>query len=274
MIMALVCGLRKFRRLIPLIAVISLSFQLNACKTVENFGDVTGSLSASETLPSNPQDLQSYSAEWARRYEASPTNKTAAIRYARSLRALTQYSQAVAIMQNLALKNPNDMEILGEYGKALADAGRFQEAAEVLPRAHRPEMPNWRILSVQGSVADQLGDHAQAQDFYASALKIMPDEPTVLSNLGLSYALTKNLAKAEDTLRRAARQAGADMRVRQNLALILALEGKFKEAEAVSAQDLPPQDSADNVLAIRKMIAQSNIWKDIQLQSSKPAPHS
>jgi len=267
------CVIGRARRTGIVMAALTLAFHLGSCKAVQNFDDITGSISTTETLPTNPQALQTYSAELARRYEAAPTDKTTAMRYARSLRALTQFSQAVAVMQNIALKNPNDMEVLGEYGKALADAGRLQEAAEVLPRAHRPEMPNWRILSVQGSVADQLGNHDQAQGFYAAALKIMPNEPIILSNLGLSYALTKNLDKAEDTLRLAARQRGADMRVRQNLALVLALEGKFSEAEAVSAQDLSPQDSANNVIAIRNMIAQSNTWKDIQLQNGKAAPH-
>ena len=267
------CAPRRLKRATTLMAAFTLAFQLSACKTAQNFGqnfgDVTGSLSAPDKLPSKPDDLQAYSAAWGRKYEASPNDKTIAINYARSLRALTQFSQAVAIMQNIALKNPNDMDVLGEYGKALADVGRLQEAADVLTRAHRPEMPNWHILSVQGSVADQLGDHAQAQDYYAAALKIVPNEPTVLSNLGLSYALTKNLVQAESTLRLAAAQKTADIRVRQNLALVLALEGKFKEAETVSSQDLSPQDSANNVTAIRNMIAQSSTWKDIQLQSQK-----
>ena len=274
MTLDLLCGSRIFKRAGMVMVALTLAFPLNACKTSDHFGDITGSISSAETLPTNPQALQTYSAALGRQYEASPANKLIAMRYARSLRALTQYSHAVAVMQNIALKNPNDMEVLGEYGKALADAGRFQEAAEVLPRAHRPEMPNWHILSVQGTVADQLGDHAQAQNYYAAALKIMPNEPTILSNLGLSYALTKNLTKAEDILRLAASQRGADLRVRQNLALVLALEGKFKEAETVSAQDLSPQDSAENVLAIRNMISQSDTWKDIQVQGSKTTPHS
>ncbi len=45
---------------------------------------------------------------------------------------------------------------------------------------------------------------------YASALKIVPDEPSVLSNLGLSYLLTKDLKNAEETLRRAVAQPNAE----------------------------------------------------------------
>ncbi len=65
-------------------------------------------------------------------------------------------------------------------------------------QAHSPEDPDWRILSAQGAALDQLGRYDEARQYYASALRIAPDEPTVLSNLGLSYVLSKDLPKAED----------------------------------------------------------------------------
>lgn len=160
--------------------------------------------------------------------------------------------------------------MLGAYGKALADTSRLREAAEVLARAHTPERPNWSILSAQGAVADRLGDHDQAQAYYAAALKIVPAQPFVLSNLGLSYALSKKLPQAEKTLQEAAAQPGADSRVRQNLSLVLALEGKFDSAEEISRRDLSPKDAAANVKAIRRLIAQSSTWKQIQALDSKP----
>lgn len=86
----------------------------------------------------------------------------------------------------------------------------------------------------------------------------------MLSNLGLSYALSKQLALAESTLTTAASRPAADMRVRQNLALVLALQGKFEEAERWSRYDLSPIEAAENVASIRQMIAQSNSWREIQ----------
>jgi Flp pilus assembly protein TadD len=238
-----------------------------------NLSDITGSIGPSQDrpLPTSEPELRHYSEEWGQRYDSNPDNKIAAMNYARSLRALTQYAQAVAVMQRLAAKYPTDMAVLGAYGKSLADAGRLQEAADVLSRAHTPEHPNWSILSAQGSVADQLGDHTQAQAYYDAALKIKPDQPEVLSNLGLSYALAKRLPLAETTLEKAVAQPGADMRIRQNLALVLALQGKFNEAETISARDLAPIDAATNVAAIRQMISQSNTWQQIQKFDAKPA---
>jgi hypothetical protein len=86
----------------------------------------------------------------------------------------------------------------------------------------------------------------------------------VLSNLGLSYALTKRLPEAEQALREASASPIADARVRQNLALILSLEGKFAEAEQISRRDMTAEAAAANVAAIKQMIAQNDSWRDLQ----------
>ncbi len=232
--------------------------------------DVTGSIrSPSSELPKSESGVRAFAEQWGEKYRANPTDKTAGLNYAKALRALTQYSQAVAVLENLAIRNASDLDVLAAYGKALADAGRLQEAAEVLSKAHTPDRPNWSVLSSQGAVADQLGDNAAAQRFYLSALKIVPGEPGVMSNLGLSYALSKQLPLAEKTLREAAGNPRADQRVRQNLALVLGLQGKFEEAEALARRDLSAEDAAANIAGLRKMIAQSNTWRQIQ-QPQKP----
>jgi Flp pilus assembly protein TadD len=234
-------------------------------------GDVTGSIDSGSAPPASESqpDLRAEAATLGKRFDADPGEKIVSIAYARTLRALTQYSQAVAVMQAAAVKAPSDLEILSAYGKALADAGQLQQAAEVLSRSYTAERPNWSNMNVQGSVSDQLGDHAQAQKFYHDALKIAPGEPTILNNLGLSYALTKQLPLAEQTLRQAVGGPRADARMRENLALVLALEGEFAEAERVELQDLSAQAAADNVAAIRQMIAQSNSWRDIEALDAK-----
>jgi Flp pilus assembly protein TadD len=237
---------------------------LSGCNKT-SFSDVTGSIGASSSsLPKDEASLRQYSEEWGRRFDRNPSDRATAMTYARSLHALNQNAQAVAVLQGLAIQYPEDMKVLGAYGKALADAGQLKQAANVLQKAHTPERPDWSVLSTQGSIADQLGDHDGARGYYETALKIRPDEPSVLSNLGLSYALARNLPRAEETLRIAANQPGSDMRVRQNLALVLALQGKFGEAEELSRRDLSPADAAQNVASIRQMISQSDTWRDIQ----------
>ena len=262
---------RAFRKL-TLLAMTALPLCLTGCKSL-SMADMTASISKPDTVvPSAPEDLRRYTLAWEKRYESRPNDKETALAFARGLRAQGQYEQAVAVLQKTALRNPEDLDVLGGYGKALADAGRLSEAAEVLKQSHRPEKPNWSILSAQGSVADQMGDHGSAQAFYRESLKINPGEPAVLSNLGLSLALTKQLDQAEQTLRLANDHPKADARVRQNLALVLALQGKFTEAEAISARDVSAEQAAANVTTIRQMISQSNTWREIQKPDGKPAP--
>src|SRR4029079_18291091 len=102
------------------------------------------------------------------------------------------------------------------------------------------------ILSVQGTALDQLGRHEEARGYYTSALKIVPAEPSVLSNLGMSYMLSRDLPKAETALRQAYASPKANSKVRQNLGLVVGLQGRFAEAEQIAKSDLPPDDAAAN----------------------------
>lgn len=255
------------RRLV-VAGLIALSTAGCLTRSKADFDASYASMGGSSVSPTQEQWRQSAEA-WGRRFDASPGDAQAAIYYARALRATNQRAQAVAVLQQAAIRSPKDLKLLAAYGKALADAGRYKEANEVLGRAHAPERPNWGILSVQGAVADQVGDHALAQRYYDAALKIAPGEPTVLSNLGLSYALTKRLPEAEQALRQAEAHPSADARVRQNLALVLGLQGKLEEAEAVLRRDLPPDEISAALGTLRQMVAQPNSWAAIRRTERK-----
>ncbi len=257
-----------FRRL-ALGSVAALALTLGGCMG-RGSSDITGSLGGSGTdVAMTDRQWRAEAETWAQRYNASPTDRTASFRYARALRALGQQAQAVAILQNATLRNPQDLELLGAYRRALMEMGQLKQAEDVLSRAHLPERPDWRILSAQGAVADQLGDHPRAQGFYETALRINPGEPTIMSNLGLSYALSRRLPDAERVLSEASRHPRADARVRQNLVLVLGLQGRFKEAEQVAMTDLPPADAAKAMTQLRQMVSQPNSW-DMLRQGGQP----
>ncbi len=249
---------RQFSRASRLAGTVSsaiLLIGLAACQTSGPSPDITGSLgdtAESSRASADPRrDLETY----RERARANPKDADAALQYAKALRATGQRAQAVAVLEQATLAQPGNRALLAGYGRALADNGNFQQAFEVLGRAHTPEDPDWRILSAQGAALDQLDRHDEARQYYASALKIVPDEPSVLSNLGLSYLLAKELPKAEETLRRARERAPADMRVRTNLAVVVGLQGRQSEAETIMKADLPPQEGAANVASLKKLLA-------------------
>src|SRR5437879_3863103 len=229
-----------------------LSLALCGCHVTSY--DVTGSLGdkAESSRAADPRrDLDADQ----ERYRANPKDADAALQYGKALRVTGQKSQAVAVLEQATIANPSNKALLAGYGRALADNGNFQQAFDALGRAHTPDSPDWRILSAQGAALDQLGRFEEARQYYASALKIAPDEPSVLSNLGLSYVLSKDLPKAEETLRLAHSRAGGDPRVRANLALVVGLRGHMAEAEKIAKADLPPEEAAANVTQLKLLLA-------------------
>jgi Flp pilus assembly protein TadD len=229
-----------------------LAAGLGGCQTMS---DITGSVtSKAEPGPSAEADPRRAADAYGERYRANPKDAEAALAYGQALRATGQRAQAVAVLEQATIAHPGNKALMAGYGRALADNGNFQQAFDILSRAHSPDNPDWRILSVQGTALDQLGRHDDARRYYASALKIVPEEPSVLSNLGLSFMLTRELPKAEETLRRAYASGRADARVRQNLGLVIGLQGRFAEAETIVKADLPEDEAAANVAYLKQML--------------------
>jgi len=229
-----------------------LAAGLGGCQTMS---DITGSItSKSEPAPGADTDPRRAVDVYGDRYRANLKDADAALAYGQALRATGQRAQAVAVFEQATIAHPGNRALMAGYGRALADNGNFQQSFDVLSRAHSPDNPDWRILSVQGTALDQLGRHDEARRYYDSALKIAPEEPSVLSNLGLSYVLSKELPKAEEILRRAYAGGKADARVRQNLGLVVGLQGRFAEAETIVKGDLPPDEAAANVAYLKEML--------------------
>ena len=87
------------------------------------------------------------------RFRANPKDADAALQYGKALRATGQKAQAVAVLEQATIAHPGNKALLAGYGRALADNGNFQQAFDVLSRAHTPDDPDWRILSAAGSRA-------------------------------------------------------------------------------------------------------------------------
>src|SRR5580658_3162490 len=179
----------RLARLLASAAVAAIfAVGLCGCQTTS---DITGSL-GTKGEPAPDADPRRAVDVYGERYRANPKDADAALAYGQALRATGQRAQAAAVLEQATIAHPGNKELLAAYGRALADNGNFQQAFDTLTRAHSPDNPDWRILSVQGTVLDQLGRHEEARNYYNSALKIVPGEPSVLSNLGLSYVLSRD----------------------------------------------------------------------------------
>jgi Flp pilus assembly protein TadD len=200
----------------------------------------------------------------ADRYKDHPTDRQTMLGYARALGLAGRWPEAVAVLREGVLKTPGDKDIAAAYGKALASNGNFEEALKVVRQTNSDTTPDWRLLSAEGAILDQLNQPADARRAYEMALKISPDEPSVVNNLALSYLLTNEPKRAEELLRKAAASPRADGRIRQNLALALGLQGKFAEAEKIAVADLPKDEADANMAYLKDMMAQANSWQAIR----------
>lgn len=229
---------------------------------------------ASSTSSPAPRDLSAMSADelagivkvYGANYERRPKDKATGLAYASALQATGRNDQSLAVMQQVAIANPTDRDVLAAYGKALAAAGELPKALETVRRAQTPDRPDWRLLSAEGAILDQLGDREKARILYEKALVIEPNEPSVLSNLGMSSILANDLPAAERYLSRAVAQPGADARVRQNLALAVGLQGRFDEAETIAAAVLSPAEAQANIAYLRQMVSQRNTWAELKTE--------
>ena len=75
-------------------------------------------------------------------------------------------------------------------------------------------------------------------------------------------------AKAESLLRQAAAGDGSSPRIRQNLALVLGLQGKYDEAKLVAARDMPMSNASNNA----EILQQVTKLEPKAVPSSVPVP--
>ena len=220
---------------------------------------VTGSHQRRRSATNSETDPHQAAEVYGERYRANPKDADAALDYGQALRAIGQRSQAAAVLEQAAIAQSRQQGAACRLGPRIRRQRQFAAAFDVLGRAHSPDNPDWRILSVQGTTLDKLGRHEEARRYYASALKIVPDEPSVLSNLGMSYVLTKRAAESRgDVASCLCRDPRADARVRQNLALVVGLQGRFAEAEGIVKADLPSDEAAANVAYLKQMLGRKD----------------
>ena len=219
-----------------------------------------GQLGATDyaALPSDQR--QQTLAELTGRYKSNPRDRNVVIHYAAALRAAGQPQQAAAALEQAMSAYPNDVELSVAYAKALASMGSFDQSVAVLDRVIRPDAPDWNALLVKGASLDQMGRHGEARALYSQAATIAPGEAGIETNLGLSYAMTNELPMAEQHLRRAVQMRGATTQTRQNLALVVGLQGRFEECRAIYAAELPPEQVESNMAYVRALLTQQNRW--------------
>lgn len=201
---------------------------------------------------------------WSNEYQKDPANLDNTVSFMRALRAIGSHDRVREVATVSVPIHPDSHEILLELGRSMVAQERFEDAVQVLVRSADLSPPSDATpLAVLGLAFDRSEEHEKAQQAYEYALAREPGRATTLSNYGLSLAITGKLDAAETALRKAVEAPGADVRVRQNLALVLGLQGRFEDMVAIDP-DAPRRSIEANQRALRDMIAPQRNYDDLQ----------
>jgi len=180
------------------------------------------------------QELFAQAAFWSNEYNLNPADLEAALKLSAAVRKLGNPGRAVEITQTTRALYPRDPYLMAEFAAALIATERSGDALAILNEGLAITPSYGRLWSLKGAALDQQERYAEARQHYDRALRITPNDPNVMANIGLSHALSGDPATAEGWLRRAISMPNASDGVRQNLILVLQLQGKMDEAERLS----------------------------------------
>ena len=202
-----------------------------------------------ESLDRLPQAMRAY----ARVPKGHPLYLAARLRVARIMHQLGQKQEAIAELQRLTKEFPDDSRPFSLLGDILRVEKRWREAAEAYTaavRLHRKEgRKNWRLFYHRGIAFERAKMWEKAEKDFQRALKLRPDEPSVLNYLGYSLIERgERLKEALEMIRKAVQQRPNDGYIVDSLGWAYYRMGRYEDAvhELEEAVRLRPTDPVIN----------------------------
>ena len=200
-------------------------------------------------------------------------------------KALTKRNavEAVRYAELAVAMQPQSAEYRALLGQAYLMAGRFGSASTALA-------DSLSLSPGDGKVALNLALAQVADGDWQGAHRTLDSNSGSISvsDRGLALALAGDPVAAVDLMLPIARQPGADAKLRQNLALSLALAGRWQDAKVVASMDLSPTETdarlqewaafskpvgrADQVASLLGVSPSNDPGQPVALALNAPAP--
>lgn len=166
-------------------------------------------------------------------------SKRAAVSARKAEKAIARHhgGKAIAAAEVAVALAPQTATYRALLGEAYLTAGRFASAASALSDSLSLDPSNG-----EAALHLALAQIANGQWSQARATLAGHQGAIGAADHGLALALAGDPGRAVEVLTAAARTPGADAKTRQNLALSLALAGRWSEAKTVASADVAPGD--------------------------------
>ena len=164
----------------------------------------------------------------------SSTDKAAA--EAQKALAKGDAAKAIGLAETLVSADPRNAVYRALLGQSYLRAGRFESAAATFNDAMK-----LGDNSAKTALSLALADVGAGRN--ADAVSILNDwrDAIPAADMGLAYALAGDSGRGVAILSDALRGGDNSPKVRQNLAYAYALDGRWREARVMAAQDVPPE---------------------------------
>jgi Flp pilus assembly protein TadD len=175
----------------------------------------------------------------------APNAKKAAQEAGEARKAIAKRKGAEAVKHaEIAVANdPQNAEYRALLGQAYLLAGRFASASQALNDALTLNPEDGRVALNLALAKIAGGDWGGAREMLQTHADQIP-----AADRGLAFALAGDPVTAIQILGPAARAEDATAKTRQNLALALALSGRWSEAKEVASVDVSPDQIGDRML--------------------------
>ncbi|MFN3744074.1 MAG: tetratricopeptide repeat protein [Hyphomicrobiaceae bacterium] len=212
--------------------------------------------------PSSPFALAALASvyETTKRYESAirtyeripdgtPMQSAIRVRKALLLNQLERLDESRTLLERMADEDESDIRALDALGNIMRSRKRYEEAISyydrVIERIGPPQKQHWTLFFARGTAYERSKNWPKAEADLQQALKLSPEQPSVLNYLGYSWVdQNKNLRQGMEHIRKAVRLRPDDGHIVDSLGWAHYRLGNFKEAVRYleRAVELMPQD--------------------------------
>jgi tetratricopeptide (TPR) repeat protein len=163
--------------------------------------------------------------------------------YAQALLSSGDYLKTIEVLKELVTRDPSNINILCLLSDTARKNENPSEALEYALKALTLEEDNCEICKLIGSIYFDIGDIAQAQNYYLKILKNNPNDAGAISNYALTLKEQKNFLKARQAYLKSLEISPDYAEAHNNYAIMELILGNyqigFKEYEWRKRQSIP-----------------------------------
>ncbi|WP_072385610.1 tetratricopeptide repeat protein [Hyphomicrobium sp. CS1BSMeth3] len=181
--------------------------------------------------------------------EGTPIQNSIRVRKALLLNQLDRLDESRALLERMADEDETDIRALDALGNIMRSRKRYDEAItyydRVMDRIGTPQKQHWALFFARGTAYERSKNWPKAESDLQRALKLSPDQPSVLNYLGYSWVdQNKNLKQGMEHIRKAVRLRPDDGHIVDSLGWAHYRLGNYRDAVRYleRAVELMPQD--------------------------------